>query len=92
MGEGLGKEAQTPGVASGCCLPAGRTYWVSVLLRLVGPRISGAVCPGCGREGGAHGQEALIWVPRPALWAQGTMPKEGSVGRAGAGLGGLWQD
>lgn len=63
-------------VAAACQL--GGQRWVLVLLSLV--RL------GCGLEGGAHGQEALIWVPRPALWAQGTMPEEGSVG--GAGLGG----
>ena len=31
--------------------------------------VSEVVCPGCGGEGGARGQGALIWVPRPALWA-----------------------
>lgn len=72
---------------SGCCLPARRTRWVSVLLRPVRPPVSEVVCPGCGGEEGARGQEVLIWVPRPALWAQGTLPEEGSVGGAWGPVG-----
>lgn len=78
--------------AAAACRPGGRARWVSVLLRPVRPPVSEVVCPGCDGEGGARGQEALIWVPRPALWAHGTLPEEGSVGGAGgAGRTEAWR-
>ena len=52
---------------------------VSAVSEVVGPG-----CGGEGGEGGAHGQGALIWVPRPALWAHAPCPRRALW----AGLGG----